>query len=309
MPTRADTVDPRHHVMLEASAGTGKTSVLVARYVNLLKASVDHFAHSRYAPRQPPRCATASSASSSARPNTQLDKRRWLERDRIGEIAIGTIDAFCLSLLREFPLEADVDPGFELADETEVPRLVSTALDRALRIIVNLARGCRRCLAWRSSGWPGTPKVSHALLDRRLVARRAEPIPRAGPRPDHRVCLPGCRPVAARHAADDPGRARRVHCRWSWHHPRYHLLVREIRQLPALHEAPEATIRAVLDRVSGHFLTNEGTARKPASAIYPYTKADHYANKDAMKRHRDAVFAIAPRIRTSCSLSTATSTW
>jgi len=30
-------------------------------------------------------------------------------RDRLGEIAISTIDAFCLSLLREFPLEADLD--------------------------------------------------------------------------------------------------------------------------------------------------------------------------------------------------------
>src|SRR5687768_16329074 len=34
-------VDPRNNVVLEASAGTVKTSVLVARYVNLLKAGVD----------------------------------------------------------------------------------------------------------------------------------------------------------------------------------------------------------------------------------------------------------------------------
>ena len=32
---------PRHNVVLEASAGTGKTSVLVVRYINLLKAGVD----------------------------------------------------------------------------------------------------------------------------------------------------------------------------------------------------------------------------------------------------------------------------
>src|SRR5690349_19087450 len=34
-------VDPRHNIVLEASAGTGKTSVLVWRYINLLKAGVD----------------------------------------------------------------------------------------------------------------------------------------------------------------------------------------------------------------------------------------------------------------------------
>ena len=38
--------------------------------------------------------------------------------------------AFSLSLLREFPLEANLDPGFEMADETQVPRLMEEALDR-----------------------------------------------------------------------------------------------------------------------------------------------------------------------------------
>ena len=33
---RAFAIDPRNNVVLEASAGTGKTSVLVWRYVNLL---------------------------------------------------------------------------------------------------------------------------------------------------------------------------------------------------------------------------------------------------------------------------------
>ena len=38
---RAFAVDPRVNVALEASAGTGKTRVLVDRYVNLLRAGVD----------------------------------------------------------------------------------------------------------------------------------------------------------------------------------------------------------------------------------------------------------------------------
>ena len=38
---RAFAVDPNQNVVLEASAGTGKTSVLVSRYINLLKAGVD----------------------------------------------------------------------------------------------------------------------------------------------------------------------------------------------------------------------------------------------------------------------------
>ena len=65
---------------------------------------------------------------------SQLSMAKWRElRERMGDIQISTIDAFCLRLLREFPLEADVDPGFSVADDTELPRLVDEALDRALR--------------------------------------------------------------------------------------------------------------------------------------------------------------------------------
>ena len=66
-------------------------------------------------------------------PPAERDRWRAL-RDRLGEIAISTIDAFCLSLLREFPLEADLDPGFGMTDETEAPRLVQQALDRTLAV-------------------------------------------------------------------------------------------------------------------------------------------------------------------------------
>ena len=53
---------------------------------------------------------------------SQFNRARWRDlKDRLSDIAISTIDAFCLSLLREFPLEADVDPGFNLADDTETP--------------------------------------------------------------------------------------------------------------------------------------------------------------------------------------------
>ena len=38
---RVFATDPANNVVLEASAGTGKTSVLVSRYVNLLRAGVD----------------------------------------------------------------------------------------------------------------------------------------------------------------------------------------------------------------------------------------------------------------------------
>lgn len=141
---RERAVDPRHNVALEASAGTGKTRVLVDRYVNLLKAGVDPshvlaitFTRKASAEMRERIVATLRAAAASG----EIAPSRWNAlRDRTADIGISTIDAFCLSLLREFPLEADLDPGFSMADETEVPRLVDESLDRALRICRHLAR-------------------------------------------------------------------------------------------------------------------------------------------------------------------------
>ena len=116
---RAYAVDPRHNVVLEASAGTGKTTVLVSRYVNLLSVGVDPanilaitFTRKAAAEMRERIIATLRRAA------TESDdgRKRWLAlRDRVGDIAISTIDAFCYALLREFPLEAGLAPGFSLS--------------------------------------------------------------------------------------------------------------------------------------------------------------------------------------------------
>src|SRR3982751_11000 len=145
---RERAVDPRFNVALEASAGTGKTRVLVDRYVNLLRAGVDPsnilaitFTRKAAAEMRERIIATLTAAADRG----EIAPSRWRDlRDRVGDIAISTIDAFCLSLLREFPLEADLDPGFSMADDTEVPRLMDEALDRAIRICREVARDDQR---------------------------------------------------------------------------------------------------------------------------------------------------------------------
>jgi ATP-dependent helicase/nuclease subunit A len=175
---RQHAIDPTRNVVLEASAGTGKTRVLVERYVNLLRAGVDpdHIlaitftrkAAAEMRDRIVERLREASRMS-------EVDGPRWRDlKDRLGDIAISTIDAFCLSLLREFPLEADVDPGFQLADETQVPRLMAESLDQALRVCRSIARNDDDvALVYAQLGERRLRSGLSSLLERRLVAPQA----------------------------------------------------------------------------------------------------------------------------------------
>ena len=172
---RVYAVDPSVNVALEASAGTGKTKVLVDRYVNLLRIGVE--------PRRVLAITFTRKAAAEMRARIVAELTRmadlgtmppeiWKElRGRLSEISISTIDAFCLSLLGEFPLEADVDPGFGVADETETPRLIGEALDHTLRIgRAQSAVSDDIALLFARMGEGRLRVALSRLLDRRLVA-------------------------------------------------------------------------------------------------------------------------------------------
>ncbi len=294
-------VNPANNVVLEASAGTGKTTVLVHRYVNLLKAGVEPanilaitFTR-KAATEMRERIVRELRASATL---SEFDRARWLAlRDRLSEISISTIDAFCLSLLHEFPLEADLDPGFDLADETEVPRFVEESLDKSMRIFARLAKQDEDVsLVIAQLGSSRTRAGLASLLQRRLVARDAlNRFLETGPKDLTADIV--CRRAAA--ALKDvlrnaPGGWQQMLADGPSGHPRYQLLLREARRLERVEDAGPAEIRALLDRMALHFLTQEGKARKGGS-IPPYNAA-HARTADAARRHREAVFSLAPQI-------------
>ena len=336
---RRNAVDPSHNIVLEASAGTGKTRVLVERYVNLLRAGVepDHIlaitftrkAAAEMRQRIIERLKEASRLS-------EFDAARWRDlKERIGDIAVSTIDAFCLSLLREFPLEADVDPGFDLADATEVPRLMGESLDQALRICRGLARDDDDvALVFAQLGERRLRSGIGSLLDRRLVAPHAlRRFLQQGPR--DLTAATACEAASARlrdvlggvrdgldaFLNDGPVR-----------HPQFAMLADDVRRLviggleraAPHHEgaqrpadvspgapdvapgAPEvarpfqgreeqAAFRALIDRLRAYFLTQEGRPRGDKFAGTGFT-ADDCNSPDAWKRHRAAATQIAPLV-------------
>jgi ATP-dependent helicase/nuclease subunit A len=306
---RRHAVDPSQNVVLEASAGTGKTRVLVERYVNLLLAGVEPerilaitFTRKAAAEMRQRIIARLREAGRTS----QMSAARWRDlRERLADIAISTIDAFCLSLIREFPLEAGIDPGFDLADQTEIPRLIGQALDRALRIGRHLAqmdddvamvfvqlreRRLRAGLA--------------ALVDRRLVA--AEVLRRFldfGPR-DLTPAL-ACRRAAERLSDllnHMPGGCRQFLDAGPLGHPQFAMLADDLSSLLAAGpgdyagRADQAAFRMLVDRVRGYFLTLDGTPRKAKGFGQSEFRKEHCASEPAWKRHRDLVEITAPPI-------------
>ncbi|MGE5245521.1 MAG: UvrD-helicase domain-containing protein [Betaproteobacteria bacterium] len=305
---RARAVDPAQNVVLEASAGTGKTRVLVERYVNLLLAGVDPdnilaitFTRKAAAEMRQRIIDRLREASRT----TQIDAARWRDlRDRLGDIAISTIDAFCLSLIREFPLEADVDPAFDLADETEIPRLVGEALDRTLRIGRNLARTDDDvAMVFVQLGERRLRSGLAALVDRRLVA--ADVLRRflaSGPRDLTPQVACGS---AARRLRDvlatAPGGIASLLADGPRHRAEFAMLAADVAALCTRPDRTfasrdeQAAFRALVDRLRRYFLTQEGEPRGNGFGGTGF-KAEDCDSPDAWRRHRQAAAGIAPAI-------------
>jgi ATP-dependent helicase/nuclease subunit A len=301
---RARAVDPRFNVALEASAGTGKTRVLVDRYINLLRAGVAPanilaitFTRKAAAEMRERILATLRLAAERG----ELTPSQWRElRDRTGDISISTIDAFCLSLLREFPLEADLDPGFSMADDTEVPRLVDESLDRTLRICRGLARDDEQvALVFAQLGDRRLRSGLASLLNRRLVAPQVLARFLARSPRDLTVASAvrrGAEALLAVFAGMKGGVNRFVSSGPA--EPAFDLCVRELKRIEGgppeggPHVLDPAAVQAAFAKAREHFLTHDGQPRsRPA-----YLKAQFRSDAD-YRAHRELVAAHADRIR------------
>lgn len=119
----ADELD--RNLLVEAAAGTGKTTSLVGRMINLIKegkCSIDKLAAVTY--------TRKSAAELRARFQVELESASrtadGVMHDRLAEAVarvercyLGTIHSFCARLLRERPVEAEVDAAFRELDDPD----------------------------------------------------------------------------------------------------------------------------------------------------------------------------------------------
>ncbi len=173
--------DPAHSSWVAASAGTGKTSVLVDRIQNLLlngtapqkilcltftKAAAKEMVKrlmerlGQWVTLSDADLSTHIQALSGAKPDDKrLERARRLFADVLdapGGLRIDTIHAFCQALLQRFPLEANLPPHFQVMEE---------------RGAAELLRACRDEVLSRARGAEGSPLAISLEI---VTARTAE---------------------------------------------------------------------------------------------------------------------------------------
>ncbi|HEY6118361.1 MAG TPA: UvrD-helicase domain-containing protein, partial [Pyrinomonadaceae bacterium] len=121
-----------------AGPGSGKTTVLVERYLHILGTrdiSIDQIVAITFTNR----AANEMRERLRRRLNvilltaTPKERQRWLDYKRtLDGAVITTIHGFCARLLREFPVEARVDPQFILLDEHRTAMLLESVVEDVL---------------------------------------------------------------------------------------------------------------------------------------------------------------------------------
>ncbi|MEI9901902.1 MAG: UvrD-helicase domain-containing protein [Hyphomicrobium sp.] len=199
---------PDRSAWVEANAGTGKTKVLTDRVTRLLLSGV-----------RPERilCLTFTKAAAAEMrnrlaaqlggwamadpklldeeitmlidqppdqpldPGQRITARRLFARvlDAPGGINILTIHAFCQALLKRFPLEAGVAPGFEVMDEAEASTLLRQAQDQQIEMLArdDAPSDLREALATVANR---ISIAEYAELMQRLLGERAWLLARIG---------------------------------------------------------------------------------------------------------------------------------
>jgi ATP-dependent exoDNAse (exonuclease V) beta subunit len=146
---------------VEAAAGTGKTTALVGRIVALIRHGVAQLEHivavtftEKAAGEMKLRLRSEIEKARAASATPPQERKRLEEALAQLEVAhITTIHGFCAELLRERPIEARVDPLFEMAAEEDARALLDQAFERWFQAaLTDPPDGVRRVLRRRARG-------------------------------------------------------------------------------------------------------------------------------------------------------------
>ncbi len=134
-PSQQDALNIENHVCVTAGAGSGKTTVLVERYLKILR-------EGNVTPRKI--VAITFTEKAAAEMKDRVIKRLSEEEDagtrekfleQMNSAHISTIHAFCSSILREFPFQAGVPANFSIVQGIDQKLLLQKTIRETLKNI------------------------------------------------------------------------------------------------------------------------------------------------------------------------------
>jgi superfamily I DNA/RNA helicase len=191
--------------VVEAAAGTGKTTELVRRIVRVLatgKAGVGNLVAVTFTEKAAGelKLRLRQELERTTGPDVDALARRRLDAAlmNLEEAHVSTIHGFCADILRERPVEAGIDPLFRVLTEAEARRFYAEAFDAWFQqALENTPEGVRRSL--RRSARPAIPggevtddgpveRTACGRLGSGRVARLPSRVDAAGLRSAPRAC-------------------------------------------------------------------------------------------------------------------------
>ncbi len=180
-------------VCLSAGAGSGKTFVLVRRYFRLIetgKADVHNIVAITFTEKAAKemkdriREACEERVALCLKEGDRSGVGKWEKvKGQLDSAQIGTIHGFCARLLRENPLEAGVDPGFQIMDEVQSSIFLSKIVHRyVMRLVDDGEKGI--LLLVQEYGWRRLEQILCSLLERREELDEAFGADRGGRKGD-----------------------------------------------------------------------------------------------------------------------------
>jgi ATP-dependent helicase/nuclease subunit A len=154
-PDQKKAVLSEGNTVVTAGAGSGKTLVLVERYLWFLLSRPQLSVRNAVAITFTNKAASEMKERVRERLNTLLDQPNSPERmehlarikDDLHLAYISTIHSLCARILREFPLEADVDPNFSALEAPDASLLITETISETFQDISALAPDHPLCQA------------------------------------------------------------------------------------------------------------------------------------------------------------------
>lgn len=132
-----------NNVLVAAGAGSGKTHVLVERYVEILRKNqavnpdmIIAVTFTRKAAGEMRNRLKAKFKELAETDKENSDRWQGCLQD-IDQAKIGTIHSLCESILKAFPAEAKIDPQFEVIDDVLKNEIIDESVTEALRVAIS----------------------------------------------------------------------------------------------------------------------------------------------------------------------------